>query len=370
MKLYRFIYILIFYLICEGCGDKFPKNATLLKVSDSDMGWNDLFEYVGKLDLKYPKGFDPLIIHSYEVGCNDRGDIFVISAGNNSIMWFDSAGNFISFIGRKGEGPGEYKVPLSISIAINGDLFVYDLGGRKLIRYSFPEYEYSGEIKVPVPVIKSLMVSQDELLCYSLYGQDLLFKLNILNGEVKKIRIDCPDSLFKIFSARFPTGSICYSKSDTTIYFASPCDNIIYEVSFGGDIINRFIPSRSAKKFFPSPPKFPKGLSPYDMSDRHRKWYDSFDHLLDIFSLEGDLILIQYYKTDGWRNWHSFHFNIFKKNGDILAKSLQTPNKGSIIFTKGREVYEVVKGYIVNVDSIVPSTIYVYKLRNNALIRY
>ncbi len=347
-----------------GCGDKLPPNATLLKVSDLSFEWDELFEYVGKLDLKYPSGLDPLIIHSYDIACNSKGDIFMISAGNNSIMWFDSTGNFISFIGRRGEGPGEYRLLLSISTSINGDLFAYDLGGHKLIRYSFPKYEYSGEIKVPVPIIKHLMISQDELVCYSLYGQNLLFKLKMSSGEIQKIGINCSDSLFKIFSARFPTGSICYSNSDTTIYFASPCDGVIYEVGFSGDVVNMYIPSSSSKKFFPSPPKFPKNLSPYDMTEKHMKWYNSFTHLLDIFSLSGGLVLVQYYNTSGWRNWHSFHFNIFKKNGDVLGKSLKTPNNGSIILARERKVYEAVKGYVVDRDSIVPSAIYVYKLRD------
>lgn len=60
-----------------------------------------------------------------------NGNIYVIDTGNHRIQKFDKNMTFQTTIGREGQGPGEFKRPLSLVILKNGNLFVSDQGNGR-----------------------------------------------------------------------------------------------------------------------------------------------------------------------------------------------------------------------------------------------
>ena len=54
---------------------------------------------------------------------DSKGFIYILDSGNHRIQKFDSDGKYITTIGNKGQGPGEFYYPLSIDIDPKGYLY-------------------------------------------------------------------------------------------------------------------------------------------------------------------------------------------------------------------------------------------------------
>jgi hypothetical protein len=63
----------------------------------------------------------------------DDGRIVVANAGNNSLSVYDARGTYVRSIGRKGEGPGEFEVPMWVGSVAGDTVLVWD---RRLKRIS------------------------------------------------------------------------------------------------------------------------------------------------------------------------------------------------------------------------------------------
>ncbi len=76
-------------------------------------------------------------VFAFPVACGftPDGNIAVLDARKLTFQIFDPAGEEIMLIGKSGQGPGEYQMPLAL--AILGDGFVVsDLAGSKMIRFN------------------------------------------------------------------------------------------------------------------------------------------------------------------------------------------------------------------------------------------
>jgi hypothetical protein len=66
-----------------------------------------------------------------DVVVDDAGIIYVLDSKNFNIKVFDSSGKFLRTIGRKGQGPGEFEIPLMMSlIKTKGELAVHQVTRR------------------------------------------------------------------------------------------------------------------------------------------------------------------------------------------------------------------------------------------------
>jgi hypothetical protein len=73
--------------------------------------------------------------------------MYILDEQAGNIKVFDSSGNFVKSIGRKGQGPGEFGLPISLSLTQQGHIFVNDLGQRK-IHYFDREGNYLKEFSI------------------------------------------------------------------------------------------------------------------------------------------------------------------------------------------------------------------------------
>ncbi|HEX9935918.1 MAG TPA: 6-bladed beta-propeller, partial [Longimicrobium sp.] len=63
----------------------------------------------------------------------DRDDnLYVLDRGNARVLMFDRAGRFVRQLGRKGGGPGELEVPLSVAVLAGGWVAVLDLAHQNV----------------------------------------------------------------------------------------------------------------------------------------------------------------------------------------------------------------------------------------------
>ncbi|HEX8690855.1 MAG TPA: 6-bladed beta-propeller [Longimicrobium sp.] len=58
----------------------------------------------------------------------DRNDnLYVLDRGNQRVLVFDRSGRFVRQLGRKGDGPGEFQIPVGLAVLGNGRVAVLDL---------------------------------------------------------------------------------------------------------------------------------------------------------------------------------------------------------------------------------------------------
>jgi hypothetical protein len=73
-------------------------------------------------------------IRSFRV--DNSGNIYVLDSRAPKLIKFDSRGNVLFSIGRKGQGPGEFMVPMMMEHGKQNSILVYDLGNRRLSYFS------------------------------------------------------------------------------------------------------------------------------------------------------------------------------------------------------------------------------------------
>lgn len=74
--------------------------------------------------------------NTYTVGTDAMGFIYVLDALASQIQVFDTAGNSVRSLGRKGGGPGELQWPASLVVRPNGEVNVFDIGKQALVRFA------------------------------------------------------------------------------------------------------------------------------------------------------------------------------------------------------------------------------------------
>lgn len=70
-----------------------------------------------------------------DIACDKKGNIYISDYKACNIKKFDSSGNFIKVIGRKGQGPGEFNMPFWLT-ATDNRLFVWDMMNMRLCALS------------------------------------------------------------------------------------------------------------------------------------------------------------------------------------------------------------------------------------------
>ncbi len=71
-----------------------------------------------------------------DIAFDREGNIYVLDAGNHRVQKFSSEGKFISSFGRKGQGPGEFQMPLSIDCGENGRIYIPDAHNQRIVVFA------------------------------------------------------------------------------------------------------------------------------------------------------------------------------------------------------------------------------------------
>ena len=96
----------------------------------TDLGISlDLVSRIGDIDTE-----DEHVAFHYpsDITVDKSGNIYVLDAGNTRIQKFAADGKFLSTIGRKGKGPGEFMLPDGLDIDREGSLIVSDVAQLRI----------------------------------------------------------------------------------------------------------------------------------------------------------------------------------------------------------------------------------------------
>lgn len=135
---YLMITVLPALLISGGiaAGQKIENSKGIRSVhNESDGTWGtspkvslEFVRNIGELD----SADENLLFHMpADIAFDEDSNVYVLDSGNYRIQKFDSEGRYLATLGRKGEGPGEFQMPLSLDID-NGVLYVSDAANQRL----------------------------------------------------------------------------------------------------------------------------------------------------------------------------------------------------------------------------------------------
>jgi len=109
-----------------------------------------------------------------------KGRIYVVDMKASNIKVFDKTGQFLRTIGKKGEGPGEFSVPLGIIITPDNELMVEDMMNRRLSYFSLEgEFIRNEVLERSLSTINVVMDSKGNFMARELMmeGNQLFFEL-------------------------------------------------------------------------------------------------------------------------------------------------------------------------------------------------
>ncbi len=83
-------------------------------------------------------------VRSFRV--DHKGHIYVLDSRAPRLLKFNGTGELLFSIGQKGQGPGEFMVPIGMELGKNGSVLIYDIGNRRLAYFSADTGELIEEI--------------------------------------------------------------------------------------------------------------------------------------------------------------------------------------------------------------------------------
>ncbi|NNF05163.1 MAG: 6-bladed beta-propeller [Candidatus Eisenbacteria bacterium] len=69
-----------------------------------------------------------------DVAVDDDGNVYILDAQLSEVRVFDAEGNYKHTMGREGEGPGEFRRPMAITLTPSGHLAVMQMAPGKIVR--------------------------------------------------------------------------------------------------------------------------------------------------------------------------------------------------------------------------------------------
>ena len=105
--------------------------------------WGDepkvALEFVQKIGVTEGEDENYMFFLPLDIAKDAEGNVYVLDAGNYRIQKFDKNGKYLTTIGRKGEGPGEFMGPKKVCIDSNGTIYVFDFNRIKVFSYDGKE---------------------------------------------------------------------------------------------------------------------------------------------------------------------------------------------------------------------------------------
>lgn len=148
--IYTILFISIIFLISVSCSKKpappveeepeYPSVSETINgirtVINPDYPQNGRFRYdlieeisIGEIE----KGEEYILNRPIDIKVDEDGNIYILDWGDIKIKVYDSQGRFVRTIGRRGQGPGEFDVPASFSLSVEGHIFLYDSRQRNFM---------------------------------------------------------------------------------------------------------------------------------------------------------------------------------------------------------------------------------------------
>lgn len=208
------IFIFLFFVFSIACTH--PKNdwqgtieevdgVTIVKNPKEPIYEYDVFNFKEELTIGEIEGREEYIFSDVRsIAVSEDEKIFVLDTKECHIKVFSEKGNYLKTIGKKGQGPGEMQIPMSVQITPQKEIMVNDSEKLQLLFFSLegeflrgvstakmrnfigPKVDYKGNIitsyNIPGPTMKSVLIKLNSELdpIFPIHTLEL-FRLPVMN---------------------------------------------------------------------------------------------------------------------------------------------------------------------------------------------
>ena len=258
-----------------------------------------------------------------DLAVDKEGNLFVLDF--DRILKYDSHGKFIGMIGKKGEGPGEFKQPNNIFIHERGDVYISDLG--RILHVFGNDGKYVKQIILRFMVLfgtNNLFVDRDENIFAAMTemsesGPNTVLVKADLNGKILKKIEFAPDRNIKVKGSGV-MGRLIHRYSER-FYFCSVQETLLccgtntkYKLKLydlDGNLKTAFSKEEDAKTISTEEKKY---FGPDAVFPSHRPFFDN------ILSDEDGRIYVVKSKSIFEKN-STIEIDIFGLNGQYLYRT-------------------------------------------------
>ena len=244
----KFIICVLPFIVCLQFCTKRPERPTHrteyvegVKVvknlkTESKKAFKDM-EFIEDLSISVDEGEENYMFsYPVDVDSDSNGNIYVLDYRECLIKKYDSQGEFIMKLGRKGQGPGEFSNPYSIIITPQDEIYVGDYMSRKIEVFG-SEGAHQKTMKVEFLYYFSITRNKDLIVGHQVYDEEGMgsYKVGMYDDQKNKIRDFYKQKTY--WPARIMDNEFVYEfpyfvrwniNSSDQIYIAS---SVAYEIS-------------------------------------------------------------------------------------------------------------------------------------------
>ena len=185
-------------------------SATIIKNPKDPMYGEPVLELTEDLVIKGSEEKDEQMFQSiHTLDVDEEGQFFIVDEQAANIKVFDQNGGFVKTIGRKGQGPGEFGMPISLFLTRQEQIIVNDMGQRKILYFDkngnyLKEFSIADKFLFFGPMVTS---KGDLIVTYTIPQEIPVTVLQKLNPEfeptltITSLSLDTPP-VINIFVAR------------------------------------------------------------------------------------------------------------------------------------------------------------------------
>ncbi len=162
--------------------------------------------------------------------------IIILDDLRESVEVFDIEGNYKWSIGSRGDGEGQYKIPIYSTIIPNtGQILIYDGGPGRILRFSI-KGEFLGQVKLPERrFINRMLVSEEHNFIHTYVDKNkngMLCVTSLDTGEdLAKFKV-CDKQYRNLFFNLQASQGFAYDEVRKIIYFALPWEEKITRIDW------------------------------------------------------------------------------------------------------------------------------------------
>ena len=325
----------------------------------------EVLELEEDLSIGASKGGDEYIFSRIgNLDVDKNGNIYAIDTSSAHIRVFDSNGQYLRAIGRKGQGPGEMQMPGFVQATSQNEIAVFDFLTQRLVFFS-PDGTYLRQVsaaRMRYPVLPIRLDSHGNIVGLQVvapppiggkeiakYDPDLEALFTIASEEPNKDREERRFVLAKpgLFCAVSPNDSIVWGNSSIyELHVLNPEGKRIRTIQKKHD---RLAMTAAFKE------KSEKELSELVARGIKLNFPDRFPAFMDVSVDDRDWLWVRTYeRVEGEEDF--YYFDIFDSEGKYLAKAPIRVNlnqksvwKHNALYTieTGKEGYQMIKRFRV-----------------------